>query len=66
MPNPEKSESAKRIYCSFCGLHDGEVDGIVLGLGVAICRDCVDMCAEILAEKRSAKGFGEFVPTEPP
>lgn len=60
------SEPAKRIYCSFCGLHDGEVDEIVLGLGVAICRDCVDMCTEIMNEKRSAKGFGEYFPAARP
>jgi len=61
------TEPAKRFYCSFCGLHDGEVEDIVLGLGVAICRGCVDLCTEIMAERVPVEvGFGEFVPTVPP
>lgn len=38
--------------CSFCGKPRGEVSGLVAGPAVHICDECVEVCGNILAEKR--------------
>lgn len=40
--------------CSFCGKTQHEVRKIIAGPQVMICDECVDLCAEIIAEERSA------------
>jgi hypothetical protein len=42
------------IRCSFCGKGYADVEPIVCGptLSVAICNECVDLCAEIIGEQR--------------
>jgi ATP-dependent Clp protease ATP-binding subunit ClpX len=44
--------SVEAIRCSFCGKPRSEVASIVAGPtpAVAICNECVDLCAEIIAE----------------
>jgi hypothetical protein len=44
--------SADSIRCSFCGKPRAAVASIVAGPtpAVAICNECVDLCAEIIAE----------------
>jgi ATP-dependent Clp protease ATP-binding subunit ClpX len=44
--------SADSIRCSFCGKRRSEVASIVAGPtpAVAICNECVALCAEIIAE----------------
>ena len=41
--------------CDFCGKYDDHPDVLVLikGPSVGICSECVDLCTEILAEKRA-------------
>ena len=43
------------IRCSFCGKPRNQVASIVAGPtpAVAICNECVDLCAEIIAETGS-------------
>ena len=40
------------IYCSFCGKRYSEVERVIAGPTVFICRDCVGICAELCAEPR--------------
>jgi ClpX C4-type zinc finger protein len=54
-PGPAWLES---IRCSFCGKRGTEAEKIVAGStpGVAICNECIVLCAEIIAEERGADG----------
>ena len=42
------------LRCSFCGKDRNEVQAMVAGWtpSLAICNECVDLCAEIIAEQR--------------
>jgi len=63
-PTDRSARSAvlHRVRCSFCGKRGDEVAAIVCGQtpDIAICNECVDLCAEIIAEQ-TAPG-----PTPPP
>ena len=39
-------------YCSFCGKSQHEVPKLIAGPAVFICNECVDLCSEIVEEKR--------------
>ncbi len=45
--------SVESIRCSFCGKPRSQVASIVAGPtpAIAICNECVDLCAEIIAEE---------------
>ena len=40
--------------CSFCTKPADDVDTLVAGAGVFICNECVDLCADVVATKRSS------------
>jgi hypothetical protein len=40
------------LACSFCGTTRKEPEKLVGGPGVVICDECVDLCCEILADRR--------------
>ena len=42
--------------CSFCGKRHDEVSKLIAGPDVNICDECVNLCAEIVAEDRARKG----------
>jgi ATP-dependent Clp protease ATP-binding subunit ClpX len=46
------SGAAHPVVCSFCGKTRDEVGGIVAGPtpAIAICNECVSLCAEILGD----------------
>ncbi len=44
--------------CSFCGKRHDEVNKLIAGPDVNICDECVNLCAEIVAEDRARKGSG--------
>lgn len=50
------SGAALSIVCSFCGKARDEVSGIVAGPtpSIAICNECVSLCAEILGDPGTA------------
>ena len=52
------SASLESIRCSFCGKRGTEVQKIVAGPtpAVAICSECVALCAQIVAEERGTDG----------
>lgn len=41
--------------CNFCGLHEEEVEHVFTGKAGVICAECVDLCAEKLAEIRQRR-----------
>ena len=38
--------------CSFCGKFKEDVEKMIVGDGAAICNDCVDLCTNILIDKK--------------
>jgi hypothetical protein len=60
-PTPGPHMSLEAIRCSFCGKRGDEVRSIVAGPtpDVAICNECIGLCAEIIAEQR-----GDGPPTQ--
>ncbi len=51
-PAEEIRRSNSGLACSFCGTTHKEPEQLVAGPGVVICDECVDLCCEILAERR--------------
>ncbi|HOE67592.1 MAG TPA: ATP-dependent Clp protease ATP-binding subunit ClpX, partial [Candidatus Hydrogenedentes bacterium] len=45
--------------CSFCGKRHDEVNKLIAGPDVNICDECVQLCAEIVAEDRARKGVSK-------
>jgi hypothetical protein len=57
-PPPDGGEvppSLDSIRCSFCGKRGTDVGKLIAGPtpAVAICNECVALCAEIIAEERA-------------
>ena len=40
------------LYCSFCDKDQFDVECLIAGPSVFVCDECVDLCAEIVAERR--------------
>ena len=38
----------RELICSFCGRSQNEVEQLLIGPGVNICKDCIDMCYRAL------------------
>lgn len=43
----------KEYVCSFCGKHKNEVKTLIAGPGNFICDECIDLCYDIIHEKKS-------------
>lgn len=41
--------------CNFCGKHKDVVAKLIVGDGVAICNDCVDLCQKLLLDQHESK-----------
>ena len=49
MANSISGKDGKReMICSFCGRSQSQVDQLIIGPGVNICKDCIDMCYSAL------------------
>jgi ATP-dependent Clp protease ATP-binding subunit ClpX len=47
------TEETKQInYCSFCGASKEAVKKLVVGEGVSICSDCVELCQDLIIDER--------------
>lgn len=46
----------KKLYCSFCGKYQTEVERLIAGPSVYICDECVDLCVDIINESKSGAG----------
>lgn len=53
------SYPAARPRCSFCGKKMDNVELLIAGPGACICNECVDLCVEILNEKKAENGESE-------
>ena len=52
----KRDDSAKILYCSFCGKSQHEVRKLIAGPSVFICDECVDLCNDIIREEGADKG----------
>ena len=46
--NSGKDGKERELVCNFCGRTQSQVDQLIIGPGVNICRDCIDMCYNAL------------------
>ncbi len=46
------------LRCSFCSKDQYQLRRLVSGPDVNICEDCVEVCADIMADDRSSSGAG--------
>ncbi|MCS7233900.1 MAG: ATP-dependent Clp protease ATP-binding subunit ClpX [Synergistetes bacterium] len=44
----DSEKNKKKLVCSFCGRSQAEVKRIIVGPGVSICNECVELCKQIL------------------
>jgi hypothetical protein len=53
-PNPgtPANRDGTPWYCSFCGKSQHEVSQLIAGPTVFICNECVDLCTDIIRERR--------------
>ena len=47
MANQKKE---KDLICNFCGKHQDEVERMIIGPGVNICNECIELCHSLLDE----------------
>ena len=58
-----------QMYCSFCGKAQNQVEKLIMGPGVAICNECIELCNTVLvddkkiARKSKEKEQGFTLPT---
>lgn len=45
------SNKEKEITCSFCGKSQDAVERIIIGPGVNICSECIELCSTLLTEE---------------
>jgi hypothetical protein len=50
-------DSAKLLYCSFCGKSQHEVRKLIAGPSVFICDECVELCNDIIREEVQESAF---------
>lgn len=46
-----KNGKEKNLICNFCGKKQDEVDRMIIGPGVNICNECIDLCHSLLDEQ---------------
>ena len=46
--NSGKDGKERELICSFCGRSQSQVEQLIIGPGVNICKDCIDMCYNVL------------------
>ena len=49
MANQNNKE--KPLLCNFCGKSQDEVERMIIGPGVNICNECIELCASLLGEE---------------
>lgn len=46
----EKAKKNGKLKCSFCGKNRDEVSNLIVGPGVFICDECVELCHGIIVK----------------
>ena len=49
--NSGRDKNEKDLVCNFCGKHQDEVERMIIGPGVNICSECINLCYDLLGEK---------------
>ncbi|XBG72158.1 ATP-dependent Clp protease ATP-binding subunit ClpX [Enterococcus cecorum] len=62
----DNQHSHDTVRCSFCGKSQDEVRKIVVGPGVYICNECVELCKEIIDEEFYEEVVREFTDVPKP
>ncbi len=47
----KNDENSRMLRCSFCGKTQDKVDKLIVGTGVCICNECVQLCNSVLEEE---------------
>lgn len=53
MANKDNSKD-KNLICNFCGKSQDEVERMIIGPGVNICNECIELCRSLLDEEGKA------------
>ena len=53
MANKDNSKD-KNLICNFCGKSQDEVERMIIGPGVNICNECIELCHSLLDEEGKA------------
>ena len=63
-----KDGKGRELVCSFCGRTQNEVEQLIIGPGVNICKDCLDMCNNALYKdgERPAPPARRYAAEPPP
>ena len=49
--NSGRDKNEKDLVCSFCGKHQDEVERMIIGPGVNICSECINLCHDLLSDQ---------------
>lgn len=52
MEDEVRRNDPKAIFCSFCGKSQDQVDFLIAGPQVEICNECVNLCVQIILDKK--------------
>ena len=52
----KQQQAGKNDKCSFCGRPADEVEKLIMGNGVFICNECIELCSEILRQDEDVAG----------
>ncbi len=63
---PEKANSEKLLYCSFCGKSQHEVRKLIAGPSVFICDECIELCNDIIREEMQGEEASKLVKSNLP
>ena len=57
-----KYDKNDELCCSFCGRPQSQVDQLISGPDVYICDECINLCLDIIGEKREQQAEGKEGP----
>lgn len=57
-----KYDKNDELCCSFCGRPQSQVDQLISGPDVYICDECINLCLDIIGEKREQQAEGRNDP----
>ncbi|MCB1935301.1 MAG: ATP-dependent Clp protease ATP-binding subunit ClpX [Nitrosomonas sp.] len=63
---PDKTNSEKLLYCSFCGKSQHEVRKLIAGPSVFICDECIELCNDIIREEMQGDDAAKLVKSSLP
>ena len=63
---PDKANSEKLLYCSFCGKSQHEVRKLIAGPSVFICDECIDLCNDIIREEMQGDEAAKLIKSNLP